>query len=86
MPYFVIGIFFCAFYLMNLVLAMVYLSYEQQLSSDGNEVLLDIRKFNQHREAHSKSEPTRVSVVFCFSRRNSSQRNSPLVANKFDNC
>ena len=68
MPYFVIGIFFCAFYLMNLVLAMVYLSYEQELSSDGNEVLLDIRKFNQHREAHSKSEPTRVSVVFCFSR------------------
>ena len=49
MPYFVIGIFFCAFYLMNLVLAMVYLSYEQELSSDGNEVLLDIRKFNQHR-------------------------------------
>ena len=48
MPYFVIGIFFCAFYLMNLVLAMVYLSYEQELSSDGKEVLLDIRKFNQH--------------------------------------
>ncbi|CAH3016377.1 unnamed protein product [Porites evermanni] len=39
-PYFVIGIFFCAFYLMNLVLAMVYLSYEQELSSDGKEVRL----------------------------------------------
>ena len=40
MFYFVIGIFFCAFYLMNLVLAMVYLSYEEELSSVEKEVLL----------------------------------------------
>ena len=53
MPYFVIGIFFCAFYLMNLVLAMVYLSYEQELSSDGKEVLLYTPSlFNIGRPSH----------------------------------
>lgn len=38
MPYFVIGVFFCSFYLMNLVLAVVYLSYEQELCSEEKEV------------------------------------------------
>ena len=38
MPYFVIGIFFCSFYLMNLMLAMVYLSYELELCSEEKEV------------------------------------------------
>ena len=38
-PYFVIGIFFCSFYLMNLVLAVVYLSYEQELCSEEKEVI-----------------------------------------------
>ena len=38
-PYFVIGIFLCSFYLMNLMLAVVYLSYEQELSSVGKQVL-----------------------------------------------
>lgn len=37
--YFIIGIFFCSFYLMNLVLAVVYLSYEQELCSDEREVI-----------------------------------------------
>lgn len=38
MPYFIIGIFFCSFYLMNLVLAVVYLSYEMELCSVEKEV------------------------------------------------
>ena len=66
MPYFVIGIFFCAFYLMNLVLAMVYLSYEQELSSDGKEVLLDICQFNQHRWANSKIKSEPISIISRF--------------------
>ncbi|XP_015747869.1 PREDICTED: sodium channel protein 60E-like [Acropora digitifera] len=36
-PYFIIGVFFCSFYLMNLVLAIVYLSYEQELCSEDKE-------------------------------------------------
>ncbi|XP_068729717.1 sodium channel protein 1 brain-like [Montipora capricornis] len=36
-PYFIIGIFFCSFYLMNLVLAVVYLSYELELCSEEKE-------------------------------------------------
>ncbi|XP_078349240.1 sodium channel protein 1 brain-like [Oculina patagonica] len=36
-PYFIIGIFFCSFYLMNLVLAVVYLSYEMELCSEEKE-------------------------------------------------
>ena len=38
MPYFMTGIFFCSFYLMNLVLAVVYLSYELELCSEEKEV------------------------------------------------
>ena len=37
-PYFVVGIFFCSFYLLNLVLAVVYISYEQEMHSMINEV------------------------------------------------
>lgn len=36
--YFVITIFFCSFYLLNLVLAVVYLSYEKELQSLEQEV------------------------------------------------
>ncbi|KAJ7374231.1 hypothetical protein OS493_007307 [Desmophyllum pertusum] len=36
--YFVITIFFCSFYLLNLVLAVVYLSYEKELQSLEHEV------------------------------------------------
>jgi len=36
--YFVITIFFCSFYLLNLVLAVVYLSYEKELHSLEQEV------------------------------------------------
>lgn len=36
--YFVITIFFCSFYLLNLVLAVVYLSYETELQSLEQEV------------------------------------------------
>ena len=36
--YFVITIFFCSFYLLNLVLAVVYLSYEKELQSLVQEV------------------------------------------------
>lgn len=44
MAYFIIGIFFCSFYLMNLVLAVVYLSYEQELCSDEREVINILNK------------------------------------------
>ena len=36
--YFVITIFFCSFYLLNLVLAVVYLSYEKEVQSIEQEV------------------------------------------------
>lgn len=36
--YFVITIFFCSFYLLNLVLAVVYLSYEKEMQSVEQEV------------------------------------------------
>lgn len=42
MPYFMTGIFFCSFYLMNLVLAVVYLSYELELCSEEKEVTLKV--------------------------------------------
>ena len=38
MFYFVITIFFCSFYLLNLVLAVVYLSYEKEMQSIEHEV------------------------------------------------
>ena len=36
--YFVITIFFCSFYLLNLVLAVVYMSYENEMQSVEQEV------------------------------------------------
>jgi predicted metallopeptidase len=37
-PYFVAAIFFCSFYLLNLVLAVVALSYEQEIKAVVHEV------------------------------------------------
>ena len=86
MPYFVIGIFFCAFYLMNLVLAMVYLSYEQELSSEGKEVLLDTANSINTGESTQRVNQSAYQLFFAFfSRRKSSRRNSLLDPNKFDN-
>ena len=40
-PYFIAAIFFCSFYLLNLVLAVVALSYEQEIKSVVNEVSIN---------------------------------------------
>lgn len=40
-----ITIFFCSFYLLNLVLAVVYLSYEKELQSLQHEVRTTAYKF-----------------------------------------
>ena len=82
--YFVITIFFCSFYLLNLVLAVVYLSYEKELQSlehEVSEIISNNNDFSYHCDVINIHAHNRQGLEADEKQKNRKKRNSFTLGN-----